>query len=195
MPAEHRDELETPGLSTARAWAALAESIAQCQHAVRAAIARSARQAGLSEAQFALLWACGASPTGLSQNELAARIGLSAAHISGLVEQLNSRRLIDGQRAATDRRRQVWRLSNTGRGALAGVLVEIETWASPVDGRLGSEARSRIDADLRLLVDSLTDAVQAPRANIAPKPTRTRRRQLAVWAEPDRDAPTKGGGA
>jgi DNA-binding MarR family transcriptional regulator len=160
---------------------------------VRSAIARSAQEAELTEPQFALLWACGRTDVGLSQNELATRIGLSPAHVSGLVEQLSERQLVTGERAAHDRRRQVWVLSGLGRSTLLSVLTELESWSAPLDASLGAGARGRLEADLQQLASALADATGASRARAAVKLHRPSPPEVAVCPKSERPACPKGG--
>lgn len=62
-------------------------------------------------------------PAGVSQNQLAASLGVSAAQMSGLTEQLQQRELLVSHRASTDRRRQIWQLSTAGEELLDEVIV------------------------------------------------------------------------
>jgi len=55
------------------------------------------------------------------QSELVERLGCSAGHVSGIVERLRQRGWMTADRAAGDRRRQLWRITPAGRAALAGV--------------------------------------------------------------------------
>lgn len=87
---------------------------------------------GLTEALFSLLWASGQAPrSGLSQSELAHRSGLSPAHVSGLVEQLRRRGWLAGGRAAHDRRRQVWQLTDEGQQTLDAACQRLAEQLAP----------------------------------------------------------------
>lgn len=85
-----------------------------------------ARAAGVRDAEFLLLWACYRA-SGQNQRELADRLGMSTAQLSGLVEGLRSRGLLACRRAEMDRRRQEWTLTDSG-GAL--VVQVRDAWAS-----------------------------------------------------------------
>lgn len=95
---------------------------------------------GLSEAEFRLLWllyrgeALGEPRTAaslkseqhpaeglLDQAKLAARLVVSTAQVSGVVERLQTWQLIAGVRDSGDRRRQMWRLTETGEALLQTV--------------------------------------------------------------------------
>ena len=133
-------------------WVGLAERILVCGRILRDELVRDAGRCRLSEPEFSLLWACrDAPPTGLGQNELAARLAVSAAQVSGLVERLRVAELLEGRRGQTDRRRQLWRLTPAGQAALAASLTHVADWAEQLDRRLGTTA-SRV---LEQLLDQL----------------------------------------
>ncbi len=113
------------------------EQISVCDRLLRGAISRAATRHHLSDGQISLLWRCrGASGGGIKQRELAATLAVSAAHVSGLVEQLRERQLLVGQRQTSDRRCQCWKVTPSGGAAIASVLLELADWAAALDGRL-----------------------------------------------------------
>ena len=81
--------------------------------ALRRLLADQAAEQGLSDAELLVIWLCERGP-GLAQVELSAEVGMSPAQMSVTVERLRQRRLIDMQRSAVDRRRQVWRTTEDG---------------------------------------------------------------------------------
>jgi DNA-binding MarR family transcriptional regulator len=88
-------------------------------------IERGSRRQGLSDSQFLLLWLCSQGPQqGSAQSEMAARLGLSAAQVSGLVEQLRGEELLTCQRSPSDRRRQLWRPTDSGKQVLQRISSE-----------------------------------------------------------------------
>lgn len=112
----------------------LAEQLSRCSRQLRHLIARHCADLGLSEAQVALLQACRRSPSsGSSQKELAERLLVSPALISGLVEELRQAGLLVGRRDVHDRRRQQWQLTPAGQGRLHAVLERVAGWASTSD--------------------------------------------------------------
>jgi DNA-binding MarR family transcriptional regulator len=140
-------------------WAELSEQIARCARRLRAEVGQRASASGLSEAQFSLLWACTQGPAeGLNQNEIAAASAVSAAHVSNLVEQLRARGLLEGQRRAPDRRRQVWQITAAGRRELHSLLTHLATWADPLDAQLGPEQREALLG----LLQQLARLIQTP---------------------------------
>ena len=138
-----------PAGQAAVPWLALAERILRCHRMFREDLARHAERCQLSEPAFLLLWACRQAPRcGVAQNQLAARLAVSAAQISGLVEKLRLGGLLEGRRAQTDRRRQLWRLTPAGEATLQAGLAEMADWAGVFDSRLGARGARRL---IRLL--------------------------------------------
>jgi DNA-binding MarR family transcriptional regulator len=111
--------------SRATQWVELAQRVLVCARMLRNELGQQAGRWQLSEPEFSLLWVCcKAPPLGFSQNELADKLAVSAAQISGLVEQLRGAGLLQGRRAATDRRRQLWRLTDAGETTLRTILAD-----------------------------------------------------------------------
>ena len=118
----------------------LAERIVVCGRIFRDDLARQAGRWQLSEPEFLTLWVCRrVPPSGLGQNELAARLAVSAAQVSSVVEQLRRQRFLVGRRAKTDRRRKLWRLTPAGRAKLQAVLADLADWAGPLGDQLVTE--------------------------------------------------------
>lgn len=110
-------------------WIEQAERILVCARQLRGLLEEQARRHGLSEPELALLWACSkAPPGGRSQCELAQRLAVSSAHISGLVERMCRVGLLQGRAVEGDRRRHMWEL------APAGLVV----WQAVLDGLMES---------------------------------------------------------
>jgi DNA-binding MarR family transcriptional regulator len=83
---------------------------------------------GLSEPEFQLLWCLrGESPAGCDQTMLAARLAMSPAQVSALVERLRVSGLIAQQIVAGDRRRNLWQLAAGGDRLLQQVLATVGT--------------------------------------------------------------------
>jgi DNA-binding MarR family transcriptional regulator len=127
-----------------------------CGRLLRSHLVEQTEKAGLSESQLSVLWACvAAADDGLSQSELAQRLLVSPALVSGLVEQLRRRRLLTGQRDKADRRRQVWRATASGRDLVQGILAAVTDWASRLDDRLGTRNVELLAVLTHQLVGSL----------------------------------------
>lgn len=77
---------------------------------------------GLKEIEFRLLWALLTCDTQFDQTRMAEFLGSSPAQVSGIVERQRSRGNISGQAAASDRRRQVWRITPQGRALLKKIV-------------------------------------------------------------------------
>jgi DNA-binding MarR family transcriptional regulator len=87
---------------------------------LRRLLADHAAAAGLSDAELLMIWLCG-DVHGMVQGELAMAVGVSPALMSGMVERLRQRSLLEMQRSLVDRRRQVWRTTETGRQLIANL--------------------------------------------------------------------------
>ncbi len=152
---EH-DHAQQP-LPLAGQWAELLELLARSERLLRDELAERTGPRGISEAQFSLLWACKhAPPAGLSQNELAQSLTLSAAHISGQVEQLRAKGLLAGCRRPPDRRRQVWQLTDQGNLQLESLLSDLVQWFEQLESSLSTQRRADLSELLRKLAESLT---------------------------------------
>lgn len=170
-PSQPRLAVPPDGAANAApGWAALTELLLTCSTALREELAARSQSAALSGPQFALLWACESGNGGLSQRELALRLSLSTAHVSGLVEQLGARGLIVGARAANDRRRQIWQLTPAGRDAVQNVIVELEPFAQRLNSQLSASTREQLDIVLRNLSTAL---LSRPRLHEMPAPNVT----------------------
>ena len=118
-------------------WIALAEQIAICGRMLRSRLTERANSAGLREVEFSILWACEYGPaSGIAQSELAAGLAVSPAHVSGLVEQLRRKGLLEARRAPADRRRQLWRLTPSGKATLESALNDRTNQAGRFDDQL-----------------------------------------------------------
>jgi DNA-binding MarR family transcriptional regulator len=100
---------------------------------------------GVSETEFRLLWQLfqqkhgeESKTTDLDQADLAERLAVSAAQISGVIKRLRQRELVDRVPDVSDRRRQLWRLAQTGEilvlTVVANVASEIPPLAPPFKG-------------------------------------------------------------
>ena len=135
----------------------LSERLAVCGRLLRSRLGPYLVQRGTSEAEFSLLWACLEAPAiGLSQSEIAARLAVSAAHISGLVESLRRKGWLKRRASAADRRQRVWRLTPSGRTLLDAVLSDTCQWAAALEERMGKQQT----ASLTCLLDELAEALR-----------------------------------
>ncbi len=154
-------------------WIELAEQLTVCGRLLRAAIGPLAGRQGLTDSQFSTLVVCRhAPPDGLGQTELAQILAVSPALVSTVVEGLRGRGLLQGRRAANDRRRQLWQLTPAGQSLLAGVAADLSDWAAAMDRRVASADLTNLHRMLEQLVALLH---QAPAPATAQGPARQRR--------------------
>lgn len=97
----------------------------------------------LSAAETLTLLALEADQGVSRQSNLIARLGCSPAHVSGVVERLRARGLINSERLPTDRRRQAWRITNEGRDALSRMW---RAWHRRFELRPSAESPQLLDA-------------------------------------------------
>ncbi len=143
----------------AELWLGLAERIVVCGRELREVLRRLAARQGLSEPEISTLWAClGDQREGMDQRELASRLAISAAQVSGLVESLRAGGLLAGHRDQRDRRRQVWRLTPAGQAALRTAVADLADWA----GRLEQRLQAGSSATLTRALDELLAAFDEP---------------------------------
>jgi DNA-binding MarR family transcriptional regulator len=163
---EGRDAERGTSAEPAVSWLHLVERVATCSRLLRAELDARMEACALNPSQFSLLWACHQECAGVGQRELAELLAVSPAHVSGLVEQLRRRRLLAGHRPATDRRRQLWRLTAQGRETVDAVLTALRNWAGELERRLPADASRTLER----LVDELSLAVACV-ATSAPAPS------------------------
>lgn len=89
---------------------------------------------GVSETEFRLLWLLfqhehgeESRSTALDQAELAERLAVSAAQVSGVIERLRQRELVDRVPDVSDRRRQQWRLASSGETLVRTIIANVAT--------------------------------------------------------------------
>lgn len=139
--------------ATAARWVRFSEQLSTLSRLVRAGLTERLESRALGWSQFSLLWVCHEwASVGLSQNELSGLLGVSSAHVSGLVEQLRSKGLLVGHRAASDRRRQVWRLTDEGRALLGEVLADLVDWVDDLERRLGVDDAQWLEQVVQRLI-------------------------------------------
>jgi DNA-binding MarR family transcriptional regulator len=92
----------------------------------RLQLAEQVAASELTEQEFLTLWLCAEAPAGCrGQGELASALGVSPAQMSGLVERLRQRNLLQVERLGNDRRRQVWQLTAGGTSVLASACSQL----------------------------------------------------------------------
>jgi DNA-binding MarR family transcriptional regulator len=119
-----------------------------CRHAVAGKLASRQLAAWVDgfpvgESEFRLLWelhtACAdAGMASFDQAELADRLAVSAAQVSGMVERLRRSQLIARPAVDGDRRRQYWRLTAAGDELVQRIIAAVDASHSADDA--GKEA-------------------------------------------------------
>jgi DNA-binding MarR family transcriptional regulator len=133
-------------------WIEVLEGVAASTRLVRHELTRALAVHGVGESQFSILWICQqASSAGISQSDIACRLAISTAHVSGLVEQLRRSGWLDGHRDTADRRRQVWRTTAAGENFVAALVASLAAWLRRAEPNLAQiEAAQLHDLTQRL---------------------------------------------
>jgi len=136
---------------------ALAQQVAILGRQTKRILAASIDDGGLSDTQLLLLWVCAdAGSHGIPQNQMASRLGLSTAQVSGHVERLSQDGLIVECANSGDRRRRLWTLPDAGRDRLDRAIRRLDPHASELEARF-TEARL---AELLRLLAGANQALQ-----------------------------------
>ena len=126
---------------------------------MRRLLAEYAEPLGVSDGELLVVWlVCEQDSLGMVQGDLAASVGASPAQMSGLVERLRKRGLIDMHRSAVDRRRQVWRATALGRELLVSALPLLAQLAAQVEQSLSTDEQEAV----LVLCDKLTSTWTGP---------------------------------
>ena len=147
MDANH-DQIE----SCARQWATIAQLLTLSSRKMRRVFGQCASAHDISETQFLVLFACGRHAEGLCQSALAEQTGLSAAQVSGLVDQLERQALIEVVRSPIDRRRRLCRLASRGHEQLSRILYQVAPLTQRLHDHIGSAARDELRQTLQSLL-------------------------------------------
>jgi DNA-binding MarR family transcriptional regulator len=107
---------------------------------------------GLTPAQTGLMRLVAIGP-GLSQRDLAARLGVVPSKVVGLVDELESRGLLERRRSTTDRRNHALHLTDRGRETMAEVRVAAVEHDAEVTTALTDEERGVLAGLLRRVAD------------------------------------------
>jgi len=131
-------------------WLQLVLHIGTAARALRRRLALLIAPSQLSEQEFLVLWLVSdAALPQRGQGELAEAMGVSPAQMSGLVERLRARDLLQFERSGSDRRRQVWLLTAAGNNLLAEVCQRLTEF----NGRLAGGLTAAELAQLRSLLE------------------------------------------
>jgi DNA-binding MarR family transcriptional regulator len=142
----------------------LARELTLCERLVRALLVACLQPWDLGYVEFLVLGICARAPVGgTHQRDLVAATGASAAHLSGMVEQLRRRGWLVAERGPQDRRQQIWRLADEGRRWFAELQAALAATAEKLSQRISSPEL----AGLRGCLQGLLAAVESqPQLNI-----------------------------
>lgn len=112
-------------------------TVLDTSHRVHPALAR---RAGLTQTEVAVLEHVMETPAGPS--ELAARLGVTTAAMSGIVDRLQSRGHVERQPHPTDRRRTAVLCTAGGREELMGHLMPMFLELARIDATMSPEERA-----------------------------------------------------
>ncbi len=152
MPQQHPPSPAKELASTASRWIELAEQISTCGRIFRDVLAPMAGRRQLTESHLMLLLVLrNRPPDGLGQSQIAACLAISPAHVSAQLEQLRVRGLLKRRRPASDRRRQLWRMTPAGAEMVDGILRDLADWAATMDRRIGTRRLATLAANFEQL--------------------------------------------
>ena len=144
------------------AWMALYAHLVDSAGRIRRLTTPAAESVGLREVEFRLMtmlaWD---DQSGIGQRELARRLGVSDAQVSGLVERLRRCDLLAASRCRKDRRRQLWRLTEPGRRLLDDATEQFDRHLAPVAEQPDPSTVRELDDRLRHLIQAI-DRPKAP---------------------------------
>lgn len=103
----------------------------------------------LSTSQFNVLNLLRSSPAGLSQSELSRRLIMHRSNVTGLVDRLEKRGLVERKDVASDRRAYRVVLTADGDGVLRALLPSYYDEAQRVWGNLSARRVAELIADLQ----------------------------------------------
>jgi DNA-binding MarR family transcriptional regulator len=103
----------------------------------------------LSPSQFNVLNLLRGNPCGLSQSELSRRLVMHRSNVTGLVDRLEKRGLVQRREAASDRRAYQVVLTRSGIRIVGEVLPGYYRGAERVWAHLGAEQIAELKAELR----------------------------------------------
>ena len=122
---------------------------------LRRCLSDAASVAGLSDSELLTVWLClDDEGRGMVQGELAAALGVSPAQMSGIVERLRQRGLIEMQRQALDRRRQLWRGTASAKVTFAQMIRPLAAIAAGLAASLPAADQQAVQSLCRRLAQA-----------------------------------------
>lgn len=121
------------------------------------------RECGITGPQLSLMWVL-AEESGLTQGNLASRLSLSSATVTGIVDRLERQGLVERSRNGSDRRQVSISISESGRKVLETAPPLLQESFLSKFGRLPEVERERILASL----EAISQMMNADHLNVAP---------------------------
>ena len=115
--------------------------------------------AEVTSVQFGVLLALDSDP-GMSQRELCETLDLDRSTIAEIVTRLQRRGLIERERHAVDRRRNILTLSPTGRAELATLLPRVERVDEVLVGGMTPEDGEELRRLLSMMLETMDSAAR-----------------------------------
>lgn len=125
-----------------------------------------AQDCGVTPLQFAALTALAREPL-LDQRTLAARIGLDASTLGGVVERLADRVLVERRRTPQDRRVYLLTLTSSGQALQRQVQPGVARSQARLLAPLPAPAQAQFLQMLRVLVGDLPPVAASPQTGVA----------------------------
>lgn len=153
MPHEHQHPVpKSDRADCSSHWADLARLLTLSQRSLQRLIS----DLGPSESEWVLLWVCSEAPAeGMPQVAFAESLGISPAQVSALVERLRERGRLESNRCPQDRRRRLWRLTDSGRQSLELASQQLAQRLAELPSPLDRDELASIRQRLESLIASL----------------------------------------
>lgn len=131
-------------------WCETLRWLVLCRAQLSEQLDRIARRWGLTADDILALHECGKHRwNGINQRELAARIGVSTAKLSGQLEKLRGRGLASPRRNGGDRRQQLWQVTERAVVLLCSLCDELSTMLG-APNQVESSTLQKIGRQLRV---------------------------------------------
>jgi len=134
-------------------WVSLIQHAYLAGRQLRRILGQATARFHLCDSEFLVLWTCQqATPAGVPQGDLTGLLCLSPAQLSSLVYDLRDRGLVQVERPAEDRRRQLLRTTDAGNQLITQIDSELSIIAVPMDRQFTLEQRRATSSLLERLI-------------------------------------------
>lgn len=157
-------------LRTIRSWIEVIHTLSLCGRQLRRVLAEATAGCSLSDTEFFLLWVCDEGPEhGVGQHDMAHALGVSGAQMSGMVYDLRDRGLLVLDRPVWDRRRQLLRITTSGRSVLDQTLQALAPLARQLECGIPNDDLSVFTGFLSQLTALTRSAATGPETIASPQ--------------------------